>query len=98
MPSHIVVHRATTNASAKSVSFRSKSEKEGLPKGSTPGLGAGGPEFKSRRPDQATSIQRPTGVKFLHRPILVQVGNNKENLVKENFVPEKSLQTSRKQL
>jgi hypothetical protein len=33
--------------------LRSKSEKEGLPRGGTPALGAGGPEFKSRRPDQS---------------------------------------------
>ena len=38
------------NSFAKSFAFRSKIEKEGLPRGSTPALGAGGPEFKSRRP------------------------------------------------
>src|SRR6202140_4600548 len=52
MRSHIVVHRATTNSSAKSFSFRSKIEKEGLPRGSAPALGTGGLEFKSPRPDQ----------------------------------------------
>jgi hypothetical protein len=39
-------------SSVKSIALRSKSEKEGLPRGGTPALGAGGPEFKSRRPDQ----------------------------------------------
>jgi hypothetical protein len=38
MRSHIVVHRATTNSSAKSFSFRSKIEKEGLPRGTTSAL------------------------------------------------------------
>jgi hypothetical protein len=38
MRSHIVVHRATTNSSAKSFSFRCKIEKEGLPRGSTSAL------------------------------------------------------------
>jgi hypothetical protein len=50
--SRILVHGATTNSSAKSFSFRSKIEKEGLARGSTSALGAGGLEFKSRRPDQ----------------------------------------------
>ena len=40
MRSHIFVHRATTNSSVKSFSFRSRSEKEGLPRGSTPDLEA----------------------------------------------------------
>jgi hypothetical protein len=38
MRSHIVVHRATTNSSAKSFSFRSKIEEEGLPRGSMSAL------------------------------------------------------------
>ena len=38
MGRHIVVHRATTKSSAKSFSFRSKIEKEGLPRDSTPDL------------------------------------------------------------
>jgi hypothetical protein len=33
-----VVHRATTNSSARSFSFRSKIEKEGLPRSSAPAL------------------------------------------------------------
>jgi hypothetical protein len=41
------------NSFVKSFAFRSKIEKEGLPRGSTPALGAGGPEFKSRRPDHS---------------------------------------------
>src|SRR5467141_2343333 len=35
--------------------FKNKIEKEGLPRDSPAGLGAGGPEFKSRRPDQNIS-------------------------------------------
>ena len=43
MRSHILVHRATTKISANSFAFRSKIEKEGLPRGSTSALGAGDP-------------------------------------------------------
>jgi hypothetical protein len=50
MRSHIFVHRATTKYFSNSFVFRTKIEKEGLPKDSPAGLGAGGPEFKSRRP------------------------------------------------
>ena len=52
MRSHISVHRATTKYFSNSFVFKTEIEKEGLPRGSTSGLGAGGPEFKSRRPDQ----------------------------------------------
>ena len=52
MRSHISVHRDTTKYFSNSFIFKTKIEKEGLPRDSTPGLGAGGPEFKSRRPDQ----------------------------------------------
>jgi len=52
MRSHISVHRATTKYSSNSFICKNKIEKEGLPKDSPAGLGAGGPEFKSRRPDQ----------------------------------------------
>jgi hypothetical protein len=38
MGKYIVVHRATTKSSAKSFSFKSKIEKEGLPRDSTPDL------------------------------------------------------------
>jgi hypothetical protein len=51
MRSHIFIHHATTISSAKPFIFKIKIEKEGLPRDSTPGLGAGDPEFKSRRPD-----------------------------------------------
>jgi len=33
--------------------FKKQIEKEGLPRDSPPGLGAGGPEFTSRRPNQS---------------------------------------------
>ena len=51
MRSHIFVHRATTKYFSKSFVFKTEIEKEGLPGDITPALGAGGPEFKSRRPD-----------------------------------------------
>ena len=51
MRSHIPAHRATTKYFSNSFIFRNKIEKEGLPRDSPAGLGAGGPEFKSRRPD-----------------------------------------------
>ncbi len=51
MRSHISVHRATTKYFSNSFICKNKIEKEGLPKDSPAGLGAGGPEFKSRRPD-----------------------------------------------
>jgi hypothetical protein len=52
MRSHISVHPATTKYFSNSFIFKTKIEKEGLPKGSPAGLGAGGLEFKSPRPDQ----------------------------------------------
>src|SRR5260370_27996301 len=55
MRSHMSVHRATTKYFSNSFVFKTEIEKEGLPRGSTPDLGAGGPEFKSRRPDQNIS-------------------------------------------
>ena len=55
MRSHIFVHRATTKYFSNSFVFKNKIEKEGLPRDITPALGAGGPEFKSRRPDQNIS-------------------------------------------
>jgi hypothetical protein len=51
MRSHIFVHRATTKYFPNSFLFKNEIEKEGLPRDVTPALGAGGPEFKSRRPD-----------------------------------------------
>jgi hypothetical protein len=55
MRSHIFVHRATTKYFSNSFVFKIEIEKEGLPRDITPALGAGGPEFKSRRPDQNIS-------------------------------------------
>ena len=55
MRSHIFVHRATTKYFSNSFVFKTEIEKEGLPRGSTPDLGAGGPRFKSGRPDQNIS-------------------------------------------
>ena len=51
MRSHISVHRATTKYFSNSFIFKNKIEKEGLPRDSPARLGAGGREFKSRRPD-----------------------------------------------
>ncbi len=52
MRSHTIVHRGTTKFFDDPFAFKNDIEKEGLPRGSTPGLGAGGPRFKSGRPDQ----------------------------------------------
>ena len=51
MRSHIFVHRATAKYFPNSFLFKNEIEKEGLPRDVTPVLGAGSPEFKSRRPD-----------------------------------------------
>jgi hypothetical protein len=53
MRSHISVHRATTKYFSNSFVFKNKIEKEGLREHGPAGLGAGGPEFKSRRPDRS---------------------------------------------
>jgi len=50
---HISAHRATTKYFSNSFVFKPKIEKEGLSGDSAPGLGAGGLEFKSPRPDQS---------------------------------------------
>ena len=55
MRSHICVHRATTKYFSNSFVFKTEIEKEGLPGDITPALGAGRPEFESRRPDQNIS-------------------------------------------
>lgn len=52
MRSHISARPATTKCFSNLLVFKTKIEKEGLPIDDTPDLGAGGPEFKSRRPDQ----------------------------------------------
>src|SRR5258707_1260813 len=56
MRSHISVHHATTKYFSNSFIFKTEIEKEGLPRDSTPDLGAGGPRFKSGRPDQFISF------------------------------------------
>jgi hypothetical protein len=55
MRSHVFVHGATTKYLCNSFVFKNEIEKEGLPRDTAPALGAGGPEFKSRRPDQGIS-------------------------------------------
>jgi len=55
MRRHISVYRAATKYFANSFVFKNEIEKEGLPRDITPALGAGSPEFKSRRPDQNIS-------------------------------------------
>jgi hypothetical protein len=52
MRSHISIHRDTTKYFSNSFVFKNEIEKEGLPGDITPVLGAGGPRFKSGRPDQ----------------------------------------------
>src|SRR6267154_205998 len=69
MRSHICVHRATTKYFSNSFVFKTEIEKEGLPGDITPALGAGGPEFKSRRPDQTAvgaMTYRPEIFALLH--------------------------------
>ena len=51
MRRHIFVHGATTKYFSISFVFKKTVEKEGLPGDITPALGAGGPRFKSGRPD-----------------------------------------------
>src|SRR5258707_9139294 len=58
MRSHIFVQRATTKYFSNSFVFQNEIEKEGLPRDSTPALGAGGPRFESGRPDQFIVYQR----------------------------------------
>jgi hypothetical protein len=53
MWSHISVQGATTKFCDNPFVFKNAIEKEGLPRDIAPALGAGGPEFKSRRPDQS---------------------------------------------
>jgi hypothetical protein len=55
MRSHISVQRATTKYFSNSFVSKNKIEKEGVPRDSPAGLGAGGPRFKSGRPDQIIS-------------------------------------------
>jgi len=55
MRSHTFIHLATTISFAKPFIFKIEIEKEGLPRDSPAGLGAGGPRFKSGRPDQNIS-------------------------------------------
>ena len=55
MWSHISVHGATTKYFSNSFVFKNEIEKEGLPGDIAPALGAGGPRFKSGRPDQNIS-------------------------------------------
>jgi hypothetical protein len=51
MRSHISLHHATPKYFSKLFVFKTEIEKEGLPGDGPVGLGAGGLEFKSPRPD-----------------------------------------------
>jgi hypothetical protein len=51
--------RATVKYFSNSFVFKTEIEKEGLPRDSPAGLGAGGPEFKSRPPDQIYFVCSP---------------------------------------
>jgi hypothetical protein len=55
MRRHISLHRATTKYFSNSFIFKTKIEKEGLPRDSTPDLGAGGPEFNLGAPTKNIS-------------------------------------------
>jgi hypothetical protein len=59
MRRHISAHRATTKYFSNSFVFKTKIEKEGLPRDDTPALGAGGLEFKSARPDDDRTDRMP---------------------------------------
>jgi hypothetical protein len=49
--------------------LKNEIEKEGLPRSSPPGLGAGGPEFKSRSPDHLLFyFQLPVGSRVKEHP------------------------------
>ena len=60
MRSHILVHPATTTLFAKPFVFKNGVEKEGLPRDSPAGLGAGGSRFKSGRPDHSLLVSDAT--------------------------------------
>ena len=62
MRSHISVHGATTKFCDNPFVFKNAIEKEGLPKDSTPALGAGGLRFESGRPDQFICYIHMVGV------------------------------------
>ena len=55
MRSHILALLDTTKSFAKSFVFKNNVARKELPKDVPTGLGAGGPRFKSGRPDQSTS-------------------------------------------
>jgi hypothetical protein len=57
MRSHIFALPATTKNSVKPFIFKRFLARKGLPKAVSTGLGAGGPRFKSGRPDQNMSNQ-----------------------------------------
>jgi len=57
MRRYIFVLLATTKFLGKSFVFKNNDAKEGLRKDNPSGLGAGGPEFKSRRPDQSKMLR-----------------------------------------
>jgi len=56
MRSHIFVPHPAGKFSAKSFFSETNVAKERLPKDNPSGLGAGGPEFKSRRPDHKSPL------------------------------------------
>src|ERR1700694_2209270 len=61
---HISAHSATTKYFSNSFVFKTRIEKEGLPGDSSAGLGAGGPRFKSARPDQIPELSELEEVDF----------------------------------
>jgi hypothetical protein len=59
MRNHMATHRATTKYFSNSFVFKTEIEKEGLPGDIAPALGAGGPRFKSARPDHLLLWSKP---------------------------------------
>jgi len=56
MCKHFQPHPSTTISGSNPCVIKFEIGKEGLPRELLPALGAGGPEFKSRRPDQSSLL------------------------------------------
>jgi hypothetical protein len=96
MRSHISVQRATTKYFSNSFIFKNKIEKEGLPRDRTPDLGAGGPRFKSGRPDHSSiEIPWPAGSEA-HKPSQVQIREPEQHLERANLEFEMEAQCGHK--
>jgi hypothetical protein len=84
MHSHISLHRGTIKVCSNSFVFKNEIEKEGLPRDTSPALGAGGPDFKSERPDQ--NISRHFIRLSEHRSTSTAPVENKQTGVQDSHV------------